>query len=291
MKIVFALMALGVGLYAICGTIDYLVVTKLPLSAAIVSIGIGILIGFIAVKFIFKLKVKAESKQQYAFGAITALMIIAYTIPLLIAYKSYTLASIYPLIGLSAIVFFVIDLIKYRRFLTSRQTTIMLTGILLVVIGIFFAESNGYGFQIGTIPFVLLITLFGGIGYYMEFYKLNKYSIGTKMLFQPIFLIIAVMFIGGPIFISSSYFAFGILGGIAFSFASVMELHAMELTKTTGTANIVIKRNFINDFEYLDTLLVLIGSIIIGSFYPIEIFGGVLMLTGIIIISRLSDDK
>ena len=98
MKIVFALMAIGVVLYAISGTVDYLVVTRLPLSAAIISISIGILIGFIAVKFVFRLKVKAESKGQYAFGALTALMIIAYTIPLFIAYKSYTLASIYPLV-------------------------------------------------------------------------------------------------------------------------------------------------------------------------------------------------
>lgn len=291
MKIVFALMAIGVVLYAISGTVDYLVVTRLPLSAAIISISIGILIGFIAVKFVFRLKVKAESKGQYAFGALTALMIIAYTIPLFIAYKSYTLASIYPLVGLSAIVFFVIDVVKYRRFLALKQTAILLAGVLLIVVGIFYAESNGYQFQIGTLPFVFLITVFGGIGYYMEFYKLKKYSIGTKMLFQPIFLIMAALFIGGPIYIGSLYFVIGVLGGITFSFASVMELHAMEMTKTRGTANILIKRNFINDFEYSDTLLVLLGSIIIGSFYPIEIFGGILMLAGIIVISSLSNSK
>ncbi len=44
----------------------------------------------------------------------------------------------------------------------------------------------------------------------------------------------------------------------------------------------LIKRNFINDFEYSDTFLVLLGSVTIGSFYPIEIFGGLLIVAGII---------
>ncbi|MEM0154882.1 MAG: hypothetical protein QW814_03565, partial [Methanothrix sp.] len=79
MKDAFVLMVASVVLYAMNGTIDYVVVSKLPLDAVIISIGLGILIGFIATKFIFGLRVKAESMKQYAFGMVTALMITAYT--------------------------------------------------------------------------------------------------------------------------------------------------------------------------------------------------------------------
>lgn len=75
MKAAFALIATSVVLYAVNGTIDYLVVTNLPLGAAILSIGIGVLAGLIASKFIFGLWVRAENASQYAFGAATALMI------------------------------------------------------------------------------------------------------------------------------------------------------------------------------------------------------------------------
>ena len=289
MKNAFALMIASVMLYAVNGTIDYVVVSKLPLSATMVSIGFGILIGFIATKLIFRLRVKAETKRQYAFGVITALMITAYALPLLIAYKSYTLASVYPLVGLSALVFFAIDTIKYRKFLKPSSAAILLAGVLLIVIGIFYAESNKYSFQAGTLPFIFLIAIFAGIGYYMEFYRIKKYSIGTKMLFQPIFLIAAGLFFAGPIYAFNVYFALGIFGGIMFAFASVMELRAMKMTKAKGNEKMLIKRNFINDFEYSDTLLVLIGSVIIGSFYPIEIFGGILIVAGIIVISWLSN--
>ncbi len=289
MRSAFTLMMASVMLYAVNGTIDYVVVRSLPLSYAIISIGFGILIGFIATKFVFRLRVKAETKGQYAFGIITAFMITAYTLPLLIAYKSYTLASIYPLIGLSALVFFAIDAIKYRRSLKLGQTAMLLMGVLLIIIGIFYAESNGYRFQLSTLPFIFLITVFAGIGYYMEFYRIKKYSIGTKMLFQPIFLIATGLFFAWPVYALNIYFALGIFGGFAFAFASVMELRAMKMTKARGKANMLIKRNFINDFEYSDTLLVLLGSVIIGSFYPVEIFGGILIVAGIIVISWLSN--
>ena len=289
MNRIIALMSASVALYAVNGTIDYIAVSKLPLGSAILSIGLGILLGFIASKFVFGLRVTGQGRIQYVFGIATALMIMAYTLPLFIAYKSHTLASIYPLIGLSALVFFAIDAIKYRRLLKPRQTAVLLAGVILIVLGIFYAESNGYAFQVDTLPFVFVITIFAGIGYYMEFYRIGKYSIGTKMLFQPILLIIAAFFFEGPVYVGNGYFALGILGGFAFAFASVMELRAMKITKTRGKAKMVIRRNFINDFEYSDTLLVLLGSVIIRSFYPIEIIGGILIVAGIVVISRLAN--
>lgn len=288
MKPALALMVASTLLYALNGTIDYLVIKRLPLSTSIISIALGVLVGFIVAKLVFNLRVNVGNSSQYVFGAITALMITAYTLLLFVAYRSYTLASIYPLIGLSALVFFAIDAARYRRFLAPSQAAVLAAGVALIVLGIFYAESNSYRFQAGTLPFVILITLFAGVGYYMEFYRIRKYSIGTKLLFQPIFLLASGLFFAGPIFVNSPYFALGILGGFAFSLASAMELRAMKMTKARGNARMLIKRNFINDFEYSDTLLVLLGSVIIGSFYPIELLGGILIVTGIILMGMLS---
>lgn len=288
MKPALALMVASTLLYALNGTIDYLVIKRLPLSTSIISIALGVLAGFIVAKLVFNLRVNVGNRSQYVFGAVTALMITAYTLLLFVAYRSYTLASIYPLIGLSALVFFAIDAARYRRFLAPSQAAVLVAGVALIILGIFYAESNSYRFQAGTLPFVILITLFAGVGYYMEFYKIRKYSIGTKLLFQPIFLLASGLFFAGPIFVNSPYFALGILGGFAFSLASAMELRAMKMTKARGNARMLIKRNFINDFEYSDTLLVLLGSVIIGSFYPIELLGGILIVTGIILMGMLS---
>ena len=288
MKPALALMVASTLLYALNGTIDYLVIKRLPLSTSIISIALGVLAGFIVAKLVFNLRVNVGNSSQYVFGAITALMITAYTLLLFVAYRSYTLASIYPLIGLSALVFFAIDAARYRRFLAPSQAAVLVIGVALIILGIFYAESNSYRFQAGTLPFVILITLFAGIGYYMEFYRIRKYSIGTKLLFQPIFLLASGLFFAGPIFVNSPYFALGILGGFAFSLASAMELRAMKMTKARGNARMLIKRNFINDFEYSDTLLVLLGSVIIGSFYPIELLGGILIVAGIILMGMLS---
>ena len=288
MKPALALMVASTLLYALNGTIDYLVIKRLPLSTSIISIALGVLVGFIVAKLVFNLRVNVGNRSQYVFGAITALMITAYTLLLFVAYRSYTLASIYPLIGLSALVFFAIDAARYRRFLAPSQAAVLVIGVALIILGIFYAESNSYRFQAGTLPFVILITLFAGVGYYMEFYRIRKYSIGTKLLFQPIFLLASGLFFAGPIFVNSPYFALGILGGFAFSLASAMELRAMKMTKARGNARMLIKRNFINDFEYSDTLLVLLGSVIIGSFYPIELLGGILIVTGIILMGMLS---
>lgn len=288
MKPALALMVASTLLYALNGTIDYLVIKRLPLSTSIISIALGVLVGFIVAKLVFNLRVNVGNSSQYVFGAVTALMITAYTLLLFVAYRSYTLASIYPLIGLSALVFFAIDAARYRRFLAPSQAAVLVIGVALIILGIFYAESNSYRFQAGTLPFVILITLFAGVGYYMEFYRIRKYSIGTKLLFQPIFLLASGLFFAGPIFVNSPYFALGILGGFAFSLASAMELRAMKMTKARGNARMLIKRNFINDFEYSDTLLVLLGSVIIGSFYPIELLGGILIVTGIILMGMLS---
>ena len=62
----------------------------------------------------------------------------------------------------------------------------------------------------------------------------------------------------------------------------------MKASMTKSISRTVVRRNLLNDLGYLDTLLVLAGSLIIGSFLPIEILGGVLIFSGIVVISRIS---
>ncbi|MEM4072289.1 MAG: hypothetical protein QXL63_03050, partial [Candidatus Micrarchaeaceae archaeon] len=275
----YAFMIASTVLYAINGTIDYLVVKNMQLGLAMLSIAIGITLGIIAAGYAFKLRFRLKDAKRYYLGAFSAVMIVSYTMLLLFGYTRYTLASIYPLIGLSSLVFFLIDFARYRKSLRPRQVALLAIGVLFVVIGVFFAESKGFSFQIGTLPFVFGISIIAGAGYYTQFYKIKKYSIGSKLVLQPvIFLPIALFvtfYIGGAS-LNYAYFGLGLFGGFTFSFASVFELRAMKLTKTRGIGRTVITRNFINNFEYADTVLVLFGSVIIGSYYPIELVGGAL---------------
>ncbi len=289
MKTPYAFMILSTIFYAINGTVDYVVIRHMPFGMSLLSISIGILAGVLAAGVVFGLRFRLPSARHYAFSAFSALMIVAYTVLILIAYLKYNLASIYPLIGLSAVVFFAIDYMKYHKSLKAKQSMVLLIGILLIVIGIFYAESNEYSFQLGTIPFIFGIAIFAGIGYYAQFYKIKSYSIGSKLLFQPIMLVpfslLLVLF--NPLGFSYYYFVLGLLGGFTFAFASTLELRAMKISTTRGVAKTVMKRNFINDFTYADTLLVLVGSIAIGSYYPIELLGAVFIVAGIVVIGKL----
>ncbi|MCL5101890.1 MAG: hypothetical protein M1544_00835 [Candidatus Marsarchaeota archaeon] len=277
-------------LYAINGTIDYIVIKNAGLGLAMLSIALGIGLGVAVVGKPARLRFRLRLRNDYYLGAFSALAVVGYSVILFFAYTKYTLASIYPLIGLSALVFFLIDYFRYRKALSQRQTLFLLSGVLLIVIGIFYAESNQYSFQVGTIPFIIAISGISGVGYYAQFYKIKRYSIGSKLIFQPLFFVpVAVLFfvISGMRGFSYGYFALGLFGGFVFILASLSELKAMKMSDRRKASKSVVLRNFINDFGYLDTLFVLIGSVIIGSFYPVELFGGIFILIGILLIGRL----
>ncbi len=286
---VYKLIIASVFLYAVNGTIDYVVIKHLQLGTAMLSIGIGLALGFAIVASASKLRFSLARKCYYAFSGASALLIAGYTALLFVAYEKYALASIYPLIGLSALVFFAIDAVRYRRKVQPRKLTILLIGVLLVAAGVFYAESNGFSFQAGTLPFVVGISVIAGVAYYMQFYRIEKYSVGSKLALQPVFLIIiALAFQPAIAGQSLAYAALGVLGGSTFTLANFLELRAMKASMTKSISRTVVRRNLLNDLGYLDTLLVLAGSIIIGSFLPIEILGGVLIFSGIVVISRIS---
>ena len=146
---VYKLIIASVFLYAVNGTIDYVVIKHLQLGTAILSIGMGLALGFAIVASASKLRFSLARKRYYAFSGASALLIAGYTALLFVAYEKYALASIYPLIGLSALVFFAIDAVRYRRKVPPRKLTILLIGVLLVAAGVFYAESNGFSFQAG----------------------------------------------------------------------------------------------------------------------------------------------
>ena len=274
--------------YSINGTLEYIVISKIGLGGTVLSIGLGMLLGAVFFIPVFRSRLKLKKVSYLLFSSSSAFFIVISELLLAIAYLKYNLASIYPLIGLSALVFFVIDVIKYERKLPVQLITRLSFAVILVALGVFFAESTNFSFRLGTLPFIIGISLFGGIGYYMNFYKIKKYSIGTKVAFQPIFMLLfALLFFKSTVPINNPYFILGIFVGLLFILAVILELKAMKINYTPSIEKTVVTRNLINDFGYLDTVLVLIGSIIIGSFTNEEIFGGLLIVAGVTYIEHI----
>ena len=274
--------------YSIDGILAYLAVSKIGLGNAVLSIGLGMLLCAAFLIPVFKYRMRPKKASYLLFSSSSAFFIMSSELFLFMGYLKYNLASMYPLVGLSALVVFVIDVIKYKRKLPMQLIIRLSFAVALVVFGVFFAESAKFSFRLGALPFILGISIFAGIGYYMGFYKIRKYSIGTKVVFQPIFMLLfALLLFKGNVPINNLYFLLGVLGGFLFMLAIFLELEAMKINNTLSIEKTVVTRNFINDFGYLDTVLVLIGSIIIGSFTNEEIFGGLLIVAGVTYIEHI----
>ncbi|MGC9011268.1 MAG: hypothetical protein ACP5JN_03995, partial [Candidatus Micrarchaeia archaeon] len=67
--------------------------------------------------------------------------------------------------------------------------------------------------------------------------------------------------------------------------AVALELRAVEINENRKLYKSVVSKNFINNFTYLDTVLVLLFSVAIGSFSSIEIAGGLLIVVGVLVIA------
>ncbi|MGC8777011.1 MAG: hypothetical protein ACP5P2_03695 [Candidatus Micrarchaeia archaeon] len=80
--------------------------------------------------------------------------------------------------------------------------------------------------------------------------------------------------------------ALGVLAAGAFYIIAVaLELRAVEINENRKLYKSVVLKNFINNFTYLDTVLVLLFSVAIGSFSSIEIAGGLLIVVGVLVIA------
>ena len=80
--------------------------------------------------------------------------------------------------------------------------------------------------------------------------------------------------------------AYALSAGIFGAAGTALDVHAMDVYTGRGILGSVTERNFINDFAYMDTVFVLVGSIIIGSFTYQQVIGGIAITIGVIVLSR-----
>ncbi|MGC8537802.1 MAG: hypothetical protein ACP5MZ_02340 [Candidatus Micrarchaeia archaeon] len=261
----------------------------MPFYSFIMLYSIGMLFGVFAMAIPLKMRF-GWNRKRYAFALASGLIITIYLYALFFSYKYYKLAGIYPLLSISVLVFFGFDVILYKRHIPRKMVYFILAGTLLVALGSFIAGSTGFSFNIALLPFIAIFAIGGGAVDYLYFYKIDKYSIGSKTLtFAIIFLVLGILYTaakGFRLYVPPVAALIVIIAGFINICALIFSLHAMKLYKSKNIAGGVAERNFINNFTYLDTVFVLIGSVIIGSFTYQEVFGGVIIFIGVLVIER-----
>ena len=275
--------------YSIGGVLAYIGVISMPFYSFILLYGIGMLLGVFAMAVPLNMHF-GWNRKRYAFAVASGLVITTYLYVLFFSYKYYKLAAIYPLLSISVLVFFGFDVILYNKRIPRAMGYFILVGTLLVSFGSFVTGSTGFSFNITLLPFIAVFAVGGGAVSYLYFYKIDRYSIGSKMLaFAIIFLMLGILYTAasGFRFDVSLYASLIVLiAGFINVCALMFELHAMKLYKSRNIAGGVAERNFINNFTYLDTVFVLVGSIIIGSFTYQEVLGGIIIFAGVLVIER-----
>ncbi|BCS90764.1 MAG: glucose uptake family protein [Candidatus Micrarchaeota archaeon] len=131
------LMIISTVFYGINNILEYVAISNLTLGDSILSIGLGIAISDLILYRYIKDSIHLKRKIYYIFSTLATLFIVIYSLIMFAAYKSYDLASIFPLMGLSVFVFFFIDLIKYNKKLRYNDMLMLFIGISILVIGIF----------------------------------------------------------------------------------------------------------------------------------------------------------
>jgi hypothetical protein len=287
-KVVIIFLILSTIAYAIQAVGAYAAVSALPLAEAIIFMSIGILAGSLLQARFYRTeltdsKVKIGKKWISVAGAFS--IVISITL-VLMAYKSLTLTSVYPLTAISTIVFLSVDIVRYGKKLSASELLLLAIGVLLVSIGTFFAESHGYSFDISTLPLIIGIAVSGGLGFYGLLYDLKKHGEGLKLLSLSILdlLMGIVLLLLDYKFILSYYSLLAVAAGFVFSIAVGTEMHAMKLEKESTRKRDILTRNFINTFTYLDVVLVLVAGVLIDSYTTEGIVGGVIITIGVIII-------
>lgn len=287
------LLMLSTVVYALNGTLEYLLLRRFGLYPFFFLWSLG---GLLSVPLLMHImgmrndlfKDVRKHIPSIAGGAFLVLL----NLTLFMAFKLYALAGVYPLIAVSSLVFFAIDLARYKSRLNTSAIALTAAGIILVVAGTFFAESHGYSFNYFMLPFALAIILFAGFGYYLVFYNIRKYSVGSKVsaialasFIPSVFLLFAAPYSKIIQMAHPFYSMLAVFSGMLYVAAVAIELKAVKINENIKLYMSVISKNFINNFTYLDTVLVLLFSIAIGSFTPIEIVGGLLIVAGVIVIT------
>jgi drug/metabolite transporter (DMT)-like permease len=288
-----ALLVASTFVYALNGTFEYILIRSFNLYLFFFIWSLGSMLSLPIIIRAMKMRNDLFSNlRRHLPSIVGGVLLVVFNLSLFMAFKIYYLAGVYPLIATSSLIFFGIDVARYKRRLSKREIGIVTLGIMLVIIGVYLAESNGsLSFDFATLPFVIVIMLFAGFGYYLVCYNMRKYSVGSKISSISISSFVASLFIlffapAGAFAKTSPVLALGVLAAGAFYIIAVaLELRAVEINENRKLYKSVVLKNFINNFTYLDTVLVLLFSVAIGSFSSIEIAGGLLIVVGVLVIA------
>jgi hypothetical protein len=209
------------------------------------------------------------------------------------AYKDYTLASIFPLLEGGVLVFLALDFAFHRKKIGVKHMLLLAGGVAIVFLGTFFAESTGVHFDVSTLPYAVGMIIAGGIGYYALANKPDKISDGSKNLAFTIAAVVTAALLvlchGSLSFnsVTATPFLYGIAAGFLLCIAFSMEIRAVKQGTTGDERKDMLLRNFVNNFTELDTVIVLVASVFIGSYTLGGLGGGALIVIGVVILGMI----
>lgn len=280
--------------YALNGVLEYVLLNGVRLDVFFLLWSVGTV--FIAP---FLLIGGNKSRKGYSTRGLAAsiagsALLVVFNVTIFLAFKTYLLSEIYPLIALSSLVFFFLDVAVFKSQLSNRIKVVVPAGIVSVILGVYLAGGTGWkGFNLGLLPFVFAVPVFTGIGYYMLSFNLTDYGSRFKSaLIVMISTTSSLMFFalnGGGVFPGLAKSSLIAATGALYLTAVHLEMLALRLNESLKKVKNVAMKNYINNFTYLDTVLVLIGSVAIGSYTITALFGGALIVAGVIVISMAKE--
>lgn len=278
--------------YTVNTTLSFITVLHSSPAFALLSVGIGMLVGTLVLYLFFKKVMILDAFSKIGLPSIISggsLAIVGFF--LYFGYASFGLARIYPLTAASSILFLAIDLVAYRKKLSKKEVYGLILGVMVVFFGTFLAQSKGFSFDVTTIPFVLGIIFFNGVGYYASMYKTEKYSTSSKLLIMSLFLIVLGIIFNPSCSGCTGNFYIPLLAGLGSGFFLALaigsEVSAVRIADIVKTRANVIFRNFVNNFPAADVILILIVSVALGSYTVESLLGGVLIAVGVILLDRI----
>ncbi len=274
--------------YSASAVAAYPAAVHLPISVMLLAAALGFAIGTLLQIRYFRMTIREGYKEKRWHISLIGGALLAVTLSLIyLVYKQLPLSNAYPLFVASIIVFLAIDLLLNRRMLTTTEKVLLAIGVLIVVLGTIMAGGLRFSLSATILPYIVAIIIAGGVSYYALLYDVKDYHPGTKLSFVGAGLVafglLSALFSVGSV-IDTIYLPLAVLAGFFFSIAIGTEMQVMKLVETTSKKANVISRNFVNNFTYLDLVIVLGASVAIGSYTLLGLAGGALVLIGVIVL-------
>ncbi|MDE1811043.1 MAG: hypothetical protein KGH66_03310 [Candidatus Micrarchaeota archaeon] len=294
MRRIILLLIVSTIAYALVAVFSFSGVHGVSLPYYFVGGGLGALIGAICVIKLAGFSFRNKSLRSLALELSGGLMLALSSLGVYALYTSSTLAGAQPLLGVSVLIFLAMDFILFGKVLRRKESLYLLGGVLAVAVGIFVIQSNGLSFNYAILPILVFIMFTQGIGYYLMLYGTSKKSSGIRLLSFPMFLFIIAFLIvllqhGTTLArISAVPFALVVLAGISLSVAISFEIIPAIPVKGESRWDDIVDRNLVNDFTYMDILIVLGWSVLLGSYTLQELAGGLVILSGILVLNKIS---